>query len=397
MIKLKQIELPAYPLSTVISKTGLIYIGYSKNWKQNKAAYIMCFDIDGKLFWEKQFPTMYPQSLKLDKNDNFWLANNTHLNVYAPEGGILNSYNLDWESSEVTTGYVLGNDGFYAVSHLQRYKPIGPRISHYTYDNSLVWKTPLPVFRSQLDETLNKESVWEPSLRPATILMSGNRLLINCTASSSGVAREYMLDTKSGSLIWESAGRGSSYPIIIAGYELFLIPSSGYGTTGVRLYDANGFEVQSWDCHCDMFFLVVDSSTIVTRQHQHASNTLTRSQQQIVTLKFDDTIQTNPTLLSKWSGYPVLSNSRSMIYWQDNNLIAMDMNFSSQIIFTVDSLPEKVSFSRLLLTKTQHLVTTCNQELWIFQTNLEPLPDSPWSCHLGNIAGNPVYEPLVDA
>lgn len=383
MVQLKRIPLPAFAQSIVMSPNGLVYVGMAKNRWQDKTGTILCFDLDGVRLWEKQYPSMYPQSLKLDQSGDIWLASDTHLRKYDTTGNPIADYEIDWADYGAMGGFIVAQDGYYVCSRLQSYDFEGPSVRRYLSDGSLVWQSALP--KGPSDRKRHKEYGWRPhpSGYDQPLTLSGPILIARYRNDISGVGQVYGLDSSTGQHRWSTPTQPTA-PVAIATEGRFLIGSQGYGNFDTCLYDESG-TVQHWSS--SGFILITEAGEIRCVEMRNTSEPM-----HFCILKTDGVIRKGPHLSSYYTAYPVLDDNSAAVFWRDGKLLAVDRDLQLHVLYEDAGHMRFTSYSRILLFEGHKLVFGSGQELWIFDVDLAPMARSPWPCQFGNLEGNPVFQ-----
>jgi hypothetical protein len=108
-------------------------------------------------------------------------------------------------------------------------------------------------------------------------------------------------------------------------------------------------------------------------------------------------VRKGPHLPRYYTAYPSVDRRGKVIFWREGELLTVDarMNLKSLYSNTSDK-PHLTVLGRTLLLQRDTLAFTVSQhggkhELWIFNTPLDALASSIWSCGGGNLSDNAVY------
>lgn len=387
------ITLPGRIQSLVITVDNLILVAVAIDWPTSQTTTIYCFDMSGRPIWEREFPGCYPQSLKLDQQGRIWLARKYELKCVSLDASYKFDYPIRFETGEMMGGFVVTPDYLYVCSRVTRHHRTGqPGIFSYERNGEFQWQTRLPVepiaFAGIVEMGVTTRgkiqpkkawmpTTWEPFTHQNQLILSGHSVLASYFEYHSGIGKYYALDTEDGRITWVSELLPMT-KTAIAGKDMFLISSNGYGANDTWLYKTDGTQVTHWR---EAGNKVIGQDGLIRCFEPNSFLSVLNSQ--------GDTeykIELNYGQLS----YPAIDQCNIVVFWANGQLIAIDEQFTKQILYT-DLARVKGFTDEVLITDDGYVICNYGHELLIFETNLKPLARSAWPCGLGSLSGNPVY------
>ena len=266
--------------------------------------------------------------------------------------------------------------------------PLEPRVLRLDEDGRSRWVARLSIDEHELGlrykylKALEK-AYWNHYFVIEPLIVSDGYLLAGYSNERSGLGRWYCLNLENGEINW----RTKILPIHHAatvGPGRFLIGAQGYGAFDTFLYDATKGLVREWNTHG--YWVVRENSEVrlVEMENQLPSR------MHVSVLEREGSVRKGPHLDGYHTTYPLLTSDGQLVFWRNGELCVVDETLERHVLHR-EPLIEGGGL-RMLREPGGKLVFTLQRELWLVETELAEMAQSPWPCGSGNPGGNPVWQ-----
>ncbi len=406
----------------IINRDGLIFILHEPYAQPPQ---LLCFNVNGELVWQREvggtyFITCYskddpPREIRLHVGDRtlraaddgtVWLSSSDGLQAFNSAGEEIETLPWPLETNEQLGSFVLLSDGFLALFHQDRYQgesnptDLTPRCVFLRHDGTMKWQTKLPIETISHPRATHQgvSTGWKsevmPPWRPRSwkadsyvrnpLLVCEDRILATFIEISSGLGISYLLDLVTGALLWQTEPQYLGW-MAAADDGTFLVTHDG----ALRRIAKEGSISQEW---------AVNGVPVLTpERHIHLKTPVGGRRREFTAINGSGKAQMWELEHDYAFPYMAHSSDGRTVLWSNGKLLTFkDGTFTTRL-----EAPEYCSDfvqSHMLLHPSGALIFALSgypqgaTELWLVETDLAPLADSPWPCADGNLAGNPVYQ-----
>jgi len=407
----------------VINRDGLIFVLHEPYAQPPQ---LLCFNVNGELIWQREaggtyFITCYskdhpPREIRLHVGDRtlraaddgtVWLGSSDGLQAFNSAGEEIETLPWPLETNEQLGSFVLLPDGFLALLHQYRYQDesnptdLTPRCIYLRRDGTMKWQTKLPidVISHQRATHQGVSTGWKsevmPPWRPQSwkadsyvrnpLLVGENRILASFIEIRTGLGISYLLDLATANLLWETEPQYLGWMAVADG-GTFLVTHDG----ALRRIAKDGGFSQEW--------MNGGAPVLTDDGGVHLKEPFGGRRRKFTAIDSSGAVQTWELEHDYAFPYMAHSSDGRTVLWSRGKLLTFkDGKFATRLE-APDYCGDFVQ-SHMLLHPSGTLVFALSgypqgpTKLWLVETDLAPLADSPWPCADGNLAGNPVYHP----
>lgn len=342
-----------------------------------------------------------PNDLKIDKNGFAWTCCFNQLIQIDSSGKIIKRITIYLDEDQEIGKFLILDSGFIVLLQTNiNSRKINVKLLRINNNGNLVWETkiiPKVIKNKGITQVTDFEN-WTPYESPPweprewlnlDILVSFDKLVASFFEYSSGIGICYYIDIFTGEIEWETEPDPMPHIICLDNGKL-LSGFSGYDSFDTFLYNKKGEIIQKWDIAGN--YLISQNNTIFLFSTMYSEPgklfyfyELLRdgSKKGYFHIRF----------LNNRSGYnyifPAIDEFGNIIFWLENELIAVNNNLNEHILFKLDTEKKQLS-DRILLSEKGTIICAVENNLIVVKTNLGKLANSPWPCKYGNLERNPV-------
>lgn len=381
---------------------GLLFvISYGSNPLETV---LTAVDQTGRIEWQRSFPGTGRPRARASGRGTVWVSRPEAawrvLEEVDANGRTVNSAVPPSQPGEDIGTFALLPDGFCilwtpARGPLRGNGPRGePRVSRHREDGTLVWSTPIRLGTLPYPGIveMGKGSGWQVRQKPAwtprevavayhePLMISGDCVAASFADRSSGLARTFLLDLRTGKVSAATPPAPDGHKAIDRDRG-FLIGAQGYGAFETARITPEGTRVANWPSHGALTVGADGATSIVEMENRLPS----RSKFQ--RLERDGTLTSGPDLPGYYTAPAAVDQEGTTVYWRNGQLKAVDAELN---VHRLAELPGTGITSRVLILSDGMVALALDKELHLVRTPLAPLAAGTWPCADHNLQGNPV-------
>jgi hypothetical protein len=384
--------LPGLISNYALNQKGIIFAIISSIIDGKKQKNLYGISINKGILWRNNINLPFINELRIDNQGFAWISFYNQLAKIDETGNVVNIIKLKLDKKQKINSFVILNDGFIISINTDYYCKPNAKIIKVNIKGDLLWETKIipkkvsysGVVSVSAANNWEKEELepWEPrDWLTGDILVLNNKSLIKFWSPSSGIGICYCLNIKTGEIQWQT--KPGPFNDIACLENKFIIGCQGYGAFNTDLYDENGQIIDKW-ASVGRYIISKNNEIFVLESSNYSGDSLHLSK-----LLSDGQVKKLVNISSDYYPYPLIDESNNIVFSFNRKITIIDEKLKKHELFNYKIYQEDLSEKILLFNKGM-LIWNIGSILFIAQTNLGKLAQSPWPCLFSNLQGNPV-------